>query len=542
MRPDNCRLTSRTRTSSVIRLLMFGLAAVMLLGGCPTDSLFLVGNTGGLPELAGTWAISHAEDGLLFGLFTFDEAGQLIQMCYQVDFQGFGIDPVRIDGRRHAVGSGAELVATSDVSQSDGLVDIVVDVRILVGLAEVGHAVARGTATLANANTGAATLQMEWSYAGVDETADFAVTLARVSSDTAGCMGDDQHGGTSAETALPLARGENPELRWLTDDWYQIVLDDNEIATVTLNFEPGWGPVSMTALRGTGGSVEGPSTQDVPCVDGCVLEFMPTLLDWTSWDDNSVKFPPGPATYLLYVSSLAGSVIPHYGLTLETRTLTEDTFVPAATAETAYPLEPGSYDLTLLRDDWFRVELEHGGQILVTADFENRWGDIDLELYYEDLNPLATSLSDTNQEIVSGSLDSGVFLIHVYGWNGNANTYELSVAAIEEDAYEPNDSEEAVATLTAPGSYTFAGFDDDWFRVQVGTASLSATVTIADPAVDLDLELYDSDGTFLSGSYSTGSTDQVTGNSPTGALLLHVYPYAGTSSYGLELVLTTPNE
>jgi hypothetical protein len=510
----------------------------MLLGGCPTDSLFLVGNTGGLPELAGTWAVSHAEDGVLFGLFTFDEDGQLVQMCYQVDFQGFGIDPVRIDGRGHAVGSGAELVATSDVSRSDGLINLVVDVRILVGLAEVGHAVARGTATLSDADTGEATLQMEWSYAGVDETADFAVTLARVSPDTAGCMGDDQHGGTSAETAMPLARGEHPELRWLADDWYQVVLGDNEIATVTLSSQPGWGPVSMAALRGSGGAGEGPATQDVPCVDGCVLEVMPTLLDWTSCDDNSVKFPAGPATYLLRVSALAGSVIPQYGLTLETRTLTEDTFVPAGTAETAYPLEPGSYDLTLLSDDWFRVDLEHGGWIRVTADFENRWGDIELELYDEDLNPLATSLSDTNQEIVSGSLDSGMFLIHVYGWNGNANTYELSVAAIEEDAYEPNDSQETAARLTAPGTYTLLGLDDDWFRVQVGTASLSATVTIADPAVDLDLELYDSDGTFLAGSYSTGSTEHVTGNSATGALLLRVYPYAGTSSYELELMLT----
>ena len=57
MRSGNCSVRSRTHTTSVIPLLTFGLATVMLLGGCPTDSLFLVGNTGGLPELAGTWAV-----------------------------------------------------------------------------------------------------------------------------------------------------------------------------------------------------------------------------------------------------------------------------------------------------------------------------------------------------------------------------------------------------------------------------------------------------------------------------------------------------
>ena len=69
-----------------------------------------------------------------------------------------------------------------------------------------------------------------------------------------------------------------------------------------------------------------------------------------------------------------------------------------------------------------------GGSITIDLLFTHASGDLDLYLYSgNETTVLASSLSTSDNEGVSGTLAAGSYFILVDGWQGDSNTYTLNV-------------------------------------------------------------------------------------------------------------------
>ena len=116
-------------------------AVALSLAGCPTNDpgiLSLVGDPGGAPQTAGTWAMARAEAGGTFGLLTFDDAGRLRQMCYQQDFMDYGVNSILLDGQPHVTDAGVALTAAARVAGTEDQVMITMAWVAQTGPATVG--------------------------------------------------------------------------------------------------------------------------------------------------------------------------------------------------------------------------------------------------------------------------------------------------------------------------------------------------------------------------------------------------------------------
>jgi hypothetical protein len=171
--------------------------------------------------------------------------------------------------------------------------------------------------------------------------------------------------------------------------------------------------------------------------------------------------------------------------------------------------------------------------------------DIDLQL----LDPLGTVLAIsegiTDEELVDACIqEPGTYYLRVYGILGDTGPYELVVLAEPSncclnDIHEPNDTWPAATTI--PSALTrmegkVCPSDADWFKINAPAGQrLSATLTITGGG-DLDLELYDRDGTRrLDYSFGTASTEQVDYDIATaGYYYLRVFGYRSeTGTYQL---------
>ena len=94
------------------------------------------------------------------------------------------------------------------------------------------------------------------------------------------------------------------------------------------------------------------------------------------------------------------------------------------------------------------------------------------------------------------------------------------------DAFEPNDTRAAAATVSGTHALEICAGDEDWFKV-----SGTVTITFSHAAGDLDLTAYDANGAQVASSASTANTESVT--VPAGGFV-RVYGYQGaTGSYQL---------
>ena len=123
------------------------------------------------------------------------------------------------------------------------------------------------------------------------------------------------------------------------------------------------------------------------------------------------------------------------------------------------------------------------------------------------------------------------------GETGNEGGGEEGDDTPDADAYEPNESAASAAVL-AEGSYeglTITASDADWYRIDAGGASVTATITFPHSAGDLDMKLQDADGTSLGSSTSTSDSEEVTASAD--AVLINVYGYSGATN-GYTLTVT----
>lgn len=181
--------------------------------------------------------------------------------------------------------------------------------------------------------------------------------------------------------------------------------------------------------------------------------------------------------------------------------------------------------------------------------------DVDVELLDDFGSVLGSSAAGgSDPELIESDLAAGTFYVFVYPFSG-ASAFTLSIETVgstqvEEAEPDPgagpddaagNTPETAMPiTLAGAGPVTVTEFvgpedSDDYFRV-TPSAPGPVTITLQPFETDLDLEVYDVAGTYLSGSFNFETeADRVTIEGDGGDLIVRVYAFGTPSGYELTV-------
>lgn len=232
------------------------------------------------------------------------------------------------------------------------------------------------------------------------------------------------------------------------------------------------------------------------------------------------------------------------GLTRET----PDGLEPNDSAEAATPV-PGPTVLSDLLleeggEDWFRVEVPKGKELVVAARFDHSKGDIDMELLDAELRTLRTSTSSGNLEKVrvAAAKDARTCLVRLY--NGK-NPYHLEVTLedyVPGDAFEPNDGREEAAPVTAGTHEGLASNGEDWYRLEAPAGKLlDVEITFESSAGDLELSVEAASGQPLAESRGMSDRERVRCFAPDEPVLIRVFDQAQSPvKYTLSVTIAEP--
>lgn len=309
----------------------------------------------------------------------------------------------------------------------------------------------------------------------------------------------------------------------------------------------------------------------------------------------------GPGNYLVGVYSPLGETNPYYALriTAPGGTIPGDHLEPNDTSDIAtdfhhlhgiYTLADPERPLSIHAaddEDWFRFELTQSASRghWVGIVFDQRHGDLDLTVYPKsdssdsaDLsNPIGRSAGSRNLEAVHlEGLERGVYFVHVAGHAGATNPeYGLFFSTPGGDRFEDNNVAERATQL---GSVRVAsdsqremgavsGFqqwselsihaggdapqddmevDVDWFEFALEAdagAPHFVQIDFQHALGDLELSLYDDDGTLLQRSNGVGDQERISLDGLTadgGPYRLRVAGFAGATSPFYSLSINAP--
>ena len=226
----------------------------------------------------------------------------------------------------------------------------------------------------------------------------------------------------------------------------------------------------------------------------------------------------------------------------------DDGFEDNDTPETAADLLPGIHDglvVTAGDDDWYAVDVCAGGVLTASLAFTHADGDLDMTIVAPAPGDgvLATSLSVTDDEEASVVAQmAGAYRIRVYGWQGAANGYALTVAVDEagcevelrDDPLEDNDDAGSASPIepgVLEGLVVLEG-DDDWFSIDAcAGATISATITFIHADGDVDMTLQSPEGVVLGSAVSVTDNEALqAGTAVAGSYLLRVYGFRGAQN------------
>jgi len=119
-------------------------------------------------------------------------------------------------------------------------------------------------------------------------------------------------------------------------------------------------------------------------------------------------------------------------------------------------------------DDWFKVVVPPNTSVMATISFNHSAGDLDLELYDHtlDLTDESNSVSDTESVFAKAEASQGYY-IHVYGYSGATNRYDLTVASPASDNFYACEVVPYEWIDATDGIYLEMG-DDDYTSVGIG--------------------------------------------------------------------------
>ncbi|MBN2359435.1 MAG: PPC domain-containing protein [Deltaproteobacteria bacterium] len=321
-------------------------------------------------------------------------------------------------------------------------------------------------------------------------------------------------------------------------DWFKLALDNGDTVTVDLTFTHASGNIDLKLFSADGGTLLASSL--------------------TTTDDEHLSYvATASGNVLAQVVGVGAAVVNTYqieiAITPATVVCIDDPFEPNDTAATAVTLAAGTYNGKVCPndDDYYAFNLNVGDTVSAQISFTVANGDLDLQL----LNPSgavvdsSTTASSSTETVDHVATVAGRFVLRVYGFQGDGNTYQLQLTitpatpTCRDDALEENDTIATAAALT-PGQVAaqICPNDDDYysFNLNVGD-TVSAQISFTAANGDLDLQLLDPSGQVVdSSTTATGNTETVDHVAViAGRFALRVYGYRGaTNSYQLQLTVT----
>ncbi|MEM8874208.1 MAG: CARDB domain-containing protein [Planctomycetota bacterium] len=145
-------------------------------------------------------------------------------------------------------------------------------------------------------------------------------------------------------------------------------------------------------------------------------------------------------------------------------------------------------------DDYFKFVAAESGQVVVDLFFDGNVGDIDAAIQNADGNDLDTGLSGNSNERMTANVIAGeTYYVHVYGWNGAVNTYDMQIVA-------PQDTVAPFATqsfFTFEFAHTAQFFFSEPISPTIDPDALTLVDLASGDAIEAEFELnYGGDSSF----------------------------------------------
>ena len=239
----------------------------------------------------------------------------------------------------------------------------------------------------------------------------------------------------------------------------------------------------------------------------------------------------------------------------------DDGFEENDSLESASAITGGSIDGLVScdgDDDFFSISLSAGTELTATATFADADGDVDLQLQDAEGRVLTASTSITDNEEISLTVaDSGVYYIRVLMFADSGApgaSYTLDVEALggdpsecRDDGFEDNDTRATAAVVlggTLSGTVVCPG-DADYYAIDLSAGDeIDVYATFSGAAGDVDVLLYNSDGTVVGRSVSVSDDESINYVATrSGRYVVHVYLLGDDevpgNTYELDLDVTS---
>ncbi len=179
-------------------------------------------------------------------------------------------------------------------------------------------------------------------------------------------------------------------------------------------------------------------------------------------------------------------------------------------------------------EDWFEISVPQEGTLDVDISFDNTISDIDIDVYTQNGDLVASSTGFGSTESIELCVEQGSYLIRVYAFGAAENPYALQFTTSAQscdggscaaDSLEEDDNlAQATVVDLDVGVFDQTGLtlcqaDEDWFRVELDNSELLAVDLTFDQGTngDLDIHLFDSNNVDLTpcgpGNVSSCATD-----------------------------------
>jgi hypothetical protein len=295
----------------------------------------------------------------------------------------------------------------------------------------------------------------------------------------------------------------------LDDDWYEIYMDPGELfLSVDLIFTHVNGNIDVLIYNSS----------------------LHLIIGSYSNDDNEFIDYAVPSYGIYYLLILGNNLGNSYDL------LWDDNIVPSDDTYEENDLYTQAYNLSLYEATWlssidgpgvqfdydyYEIYVDPGYEhLIITLTFTHTDGNLDFGLYNCNYTILTYNISTTDNEYIDYIVpSSGVHYLLILGEN-RGTEYDLwwDDLRTTDDNYEENDayiSAYDISTHKNEWLRNLNGYgvqmDEDWYEISIepGYEQLIVNLTFGHKIDDLDLEIYDSTGTLVTGSASSTDNEQI---------------------------------
>ena len=369
-----------------------------------------------------------------------------------------------------------------------------------------------------------------------DAAASYALSWGRTPAAIT-CNDDGIEDNDTAQTAARIAGGalENLVSCGGDADWYHIA-ESGASASITL-FADRYHPFAVYAAGAPGVPLDQswPDTADAS-VARMELDYMP------------------PEGLLIQVPPAADDAAVSYDLLWEIAAAgcSDDRLEDNDTPENATLTDSAVYDglrACAGDDDWYAVMLNAGDILDIYAAFDQRQGDLDLDVFNPEGERIAAghTITDDEEATITASV-SGFYYFVMYGWRDAQADYDLAVDIRQatvycpEDRFEDNDSPATAALLEEPEVYDLqiCPGDSDFYAIALNQGDeLSLGIFFVSYGGILFAELLAPDGQTVVATGEDVNGDQIVGTTATvsGAYILKVYGANAAIANSYDLIV-----